>query len=97
MATPEKSLSAFAALLAPSTEAYALVYDPSETLPENRTRLVPLASISQRGVYLVTGNPEGVQSTPGPAIAVSTSQGLWSRPVATPGNTGWIELIAPNP
>lgn len=45
------------------------------------------------GVFLTVGSPEGVVATEGPALAVSAAGALWSRPVATPGNTGWIQLI----
>lgn len=94
MATPEKNLSLFALLASPGANAMALVYDPDEVLPENRTRLTPLTTIGEQRVFLVVGDPNGVQDAPGPAIAITALGALWSRPVATAGNTGWIQLIA---
>ncbi len=94
MATPEKALSAFAQLASPSALALAFVYDPAETLPENQTRLTLLSTIGSARVFLVAGDPNGVTSTDGPALGVTTDGKLWSRPVATAGNTGWIQLIA---
>ena len=93
MATPEKALSAFAVSASPSANAQALVYDPDESGEANQTRLVSLAIIGQVRVYLVTGDPNGVTTTDGPALGITTDGKLWSRPVATSGNTGWIQLL----
>lgn len=94
MATPEKSIALLADLLSPSANASAIVYDPDEAAAENRTRLVPLTTIGEQRVFLVTGDPNGVQSASGPAIAITAAGALWIRPVATAGNAGWIQLIA---
>jgi len=94
MATEEKNISAIAELVSPSVDAAAIVYDPNEVLPQDRTRMVKLTVIGEQRVLLTTGSPEGVITTNGPALAISAAGALWARPVATPGNTGWIQLLA---
>jgi hypothetical protein len=53
----------------------------------------PVEGGAPQAVFLVVGNPNGVVMTQGPAVGVSANGALWVRPVATPGNSGWINLV----
>jgi hypothetical protein len=93
MAT-ERNISLFESLANPSTNARVLAYDPDQPTASERTRLIPILSIMQGSILIVSGDPNGVTSAVGPAVGISEDGDLWVRPVATPGNTGWIHMIA---
>ena len=92
-ATAEKNISAFGSLATPSSLAAALVHDPGQVLPENQTRRVLLSLIGSPRVFVVSGDPNGVQSADGPALGITEDGKLWARPVATAGNDGWFLLL----
>lgn len=46
------------------------------------------------GLFLTSGNPEGVLTASPPAIAVDTTNRIMYLKLTGNGNTGWIELLA---
>ena len=96
MATPERNISLFPSLGTPSNSALLLAYDPGQVGAANQTRLIPysLVTAAASGIFIVSGDPNGVTETPGPALGIDALGNLWARPEAAAGNTGWIHILS---